>query len=100
VVAELFGPAVESATDKPSFAGEVSDQPGMWLCHESIYLAIHQARSGLLRVISTGFAPSLSAAHRARSPARSAAHLNTVHDAFKLRMADLPAALLRSITWD
>jgi hypothetical protein len=79
---------------------------------------------GTAAAISAGPAPSLPAAHRARSPARSSAHRtasgarferqtkmvrllhlpqrdgDTLHDALKARMADLPAALLRSITWD
>ena len=139
-------------------------QPGMWLCHESIYQAVYQPGSGLLR-------PSRLAPHR-RSPLRTGRdhrrahrrterrrprfeypmltihqrpfppqdrsqpghwegdliigkdqrsaigtlverqtrmvrllHLpqrdgDTLHDALKARMADLPAALLRSITWD
>jgi IS30 family transposase len=137
---------------------------GMWLCHESIYQAVYQPGSGLLR-------PSRLAPHH-RSPLRTGRdhrrahqcterrrprfeypmltihqrpfppedrsqpghwegdliigkdqrsaigtlverqtrmvrllHLpqrdgDTLHDALRLRMADLPAALLRSITWD
>ena len=140
------------------------DEPRMWLCHESIYQAVYQPGSVLLR-------PSPLAAHR-RSPLRTdrdhrrahqrlerrrprfeqpmltihqrpfqpedrseaghwegdlivgkdqqsaigtlverstrmvrLLHLpqrdgNSLHDALKARMADLPAALLRSITWD
>jgi hypothetical protein len=136
----------------------------MWLCHESIYQAVYQPGSGLLR-------PSRLAPHR-RSPLRTGRdhwrahqrterrrarfehpmltihqrpfppedrsqpghwegdliigkdqgsaigtlverqtrmvrllHLpqrdgDTLHDALKARMADLPATLLRSITWD
>ena len=139
-------------------------QPGMWLCHESIYQAVYQPGSPLLR-------PSPLAAHR-RSPLRTGRdhrrahqhkdqrrprfeqpmltirqrpfqpedrsqaghwegdliigrdqgsaigtlverqtrtvrllHLpyrdsDTLHDVLKTRMADLPAGLLRSITWD
>jgi transposase, IS30 family len=140
------------------------ERSGMWLCHESIYQAVYQAGSGLLR-------PSRLAPHH-RSPLRTGRdhrraqqrkerrrprfeypmltihqrpfppedrsqpghwegdliigkdqrsaigtlverqtrmvrllHLpqrdaDTLHDALKLRMADLPSALLRSITWD
>jgi IS30 family transposase len=139
-------------------------QPAMWLCHESIYQAVYQPGSPLMR-------PSPLASHR-RSPLRSGrdhrrAHQHpqrrrprfeqpmltirqrpfqpedrsqaghwegdlitgkdnrsaigtlverqtrtvrllhmpyrdsdTLHDALKARMADLPPALLRSITWD
>jgi IS30 family transposase len=139
-------------------------QSGMWLCHESIYQAVYQPGSGLLR-------PSRLAPHR-RSPLRTGRdhrrahrrterrrprfeypmltihqrpfppqdrsqpghwegdliigkdqrsaigtlverqtrmvrllHLpqrdgDTLHDALKARMADVPATLLRSITWD
>jgi IS30 family transposase len=139
-------------------------EPGMWLCHESIYQAVYQPGSALLR-------PSPLAAHH-RSPLRTGRdhrrahqraerrrprfeqpmltirqrpfqpgdrtqaghwegdliigkdqgsaigtlverqtrmvrllHLpqrdgDTLHDALKTRMADLPAGLLRSITWD
>jgi IS30 family transposase len=140
------------------------EQPGMWLCHESIYRAVYQPGSGLLR-------PSPLAPHH-RSPLRTGRdhrrtqqrterrrprfehpmltihqrpfppedrsqpghwegdliigkdqgsaigtlverqtrmvrllHLrqrdgDTLHEALKARMADLPATLLRSITWD
>jgi transposase, IS30 family len=140
------------------------DEPGMWLCHESIYQAVYQPGSALLR-------PSELAPHR-RSPLRTgrdhrrahqrvgrrrprfeqpmltihqrpfapedrseAGHWEgdlivgknqrsaigtlverqtravrllhlpqrdgaSLHQALKIRMADLPAALLRSITWD
>jgi transposase, IS30 family len=140
------------------------ERSGMWLCHESIYQAVYQPGSGLLR-------PSRLAPHH-RSPLRTGRdhrraqqrterrrprfeypmltiqqrpfppedrsqpghwegdliigkdqrsaigtlverqtrmvrllHLpqrdsDTLHDALKLRTADLPAALLRSITWD
>ena len=140
------------------------EQSGMWLCHESIYQAVYQAGSTLLR-------PSRLAPHH-RSPLRTGRdhrhayqrterrrprfehpmltihqrhfppedrsqpghwegdliigkdqgsaigtlverqtrmvrlqHLpqrvgDTLHEALKSRMADLPATLLRSITWD
>jgi IS30 family transposase len=140
------------------------DEPAMWLCHESIYQAVYQPGSALLR-------PSKLAPHR-RSPLRTGRdhrrahqrverrrprfeqpmltihqrpfppedrseaghwegdlivgksqhsaigtlierttrvvrllHLaqrdgDTLHEALQTRMADLPAALLRSITWD
>jgi IS30 family transposase len=137
---------------------------GMWLCQESIYQAVYQPGSGLLRpsrlarIIAPRCAPdeiigALSSApngvgrgfeypmltiHQRPFPPedrsqpghwegdliigkdqRSAIgtlverqtrmvrllHLlqrdgDTLHDALKTRMADLPAALLRSITWD
>jgi transposase, IS30 family len=140
------------------------DEPALWLCHESIYQAVYQPGSALLR-------PSPLALHR-RSPLRTGRdhrrahqrlerrrprfeqpmltiherpfrpedrseaghwegdiivgkdqqsaigtlverstrtvrllHLpqrdgDTLHEALKTRMADLPAALLRSIIWD
>jgi IS30 family transposase len=136
----------------------------MWLCHESIYQAVYQPRSGLLRPsrlapqhrspLRTGrdhrraqqrteqrrprFEHPMLTIHQRPFPPedrsqpghwegdliigkdqRSAIgtlverqtrmvrllHLlqrdgDTLHDALKVRMADLPSALLRSITWD
>lgn len=40
---------VESATDRPSPARQISRDPLMWLCHESIYQAVCQPHSRLIR---------------------------------------------------
>jgi transposase, IS30 family len=141
-----------------------ADMPGMWLCHESIYQAVYQPGSVLVRPsplaplrrspLRTGRdhrraqqrterrrprfeQPMLTIHHRPFQPedrsqpgpwegdliigkdGHSAIgtlverttrmlrllHLpqrdsDTLHHALKARMADLPAALLRSITWD
>jgi IS30 family transposase len=50
------------------------EQSGMWLCHESIYPGRLSAGMGTAAAIAAGSAPSLPAAHRARSPPRSSAH--------------------------
>ena len=41
------------------------DAPGMWLCHESIYQAVYQPGSPLLRPSPLASAPPFAAAHRA-----------------------------------
>ena len=41
------------------------DEPGMWLCHESIYQAVYQPRIAAITAIATGAAPPVPAAHRA-----------------------------------
>jgi IS30 family transposase len=160
LLAQRWSPQQISRHLRLRFPGEA----GMWLCHESIYQAVYQPGSVLLR-------PSPLAAHR-RSPLRTGRdhrrahqqaqrrrprfeqpmltldqrpfqpedrsqsghwegdliigkdqgsaigtlverqtrtvrllHLpqrdgDTLHDALKARMSDLPTALLRSITWD
>ena len=138
-------------------------QPGMRLCHESIYQALYQPGSPLLRPtplapfrrspLRTGRDHRRAPAHRAQAPAVRAAHAHdrpaalrargpfpgralgrrpdhrqgpgsaigtlverqtrlvrllhlpardgeALHEALKARLAGLPAALLRTITWD
>jgi transposase, IS30 family len=160
LLAQRWSPQQLSRQLRVRYAG----QPAMWLCHESIYQAVYQPGSVLMR-------PSPLAPHQ-RSPLRTGrdhrrAHQHaqrrrprfeqpmlsirqrpfqpedrsqpghwegdliigkdqgsaigtlverqtrmlrllhmpyrdsdTLHDALKARMADLPASLLRSITWD
>jgi len=160
LLAQRWSPQQISRQLRRRFPGE----PEMWLCHESIYQAIYQPGSVLLRPsplaphhrspLRTGRdhrrahqraeqrrprfeQPMLTIHQRPFQPAdRSQAghwegdliigkdqgsvigtlverqtrvvrllHLpqrdgDSLHDALKARMADLPAALLRSITWD
>jgi IS30 family transposase len=56
-------------------------QSAMWLCHQSIYQAVYQPGSALLR-------PS----RLARTVAPPLRDGDTLHDALTARMADLPAA--------
>ena len=53
------------------------EQPGMWLCHESIYQAVYQPGSGLLR-------PSRLAPHR-RSPLRTGRDHRRAHQSIERR---------------
>jgi IS30 family transposase len=164
LVAELLAQRWSPQQISRHLRSRFPERPGMWLCHESIYRAVYQPGSGLLR-------PSRLAPHH-RSPLRTGRdhrraqqrterrrprfehpmltihqrpfppedrsqpghwegdliigkdqgsaigtlverqtrmvrllHLrqrdgDTLHEALKARMADLPAALLRSITWD
>jgi hypothetical protein len=69
-----FGPAVESAADQRSFAGEVrraAQDVAMSREHLSGYLA---AGIGVVAAIAAGAASSLTVAHWATSPSRSSAH--------------------------
>ena len=93
VVAELLDQRWSPQADQPSFAGEVrraAQDVAVPREHVSGYLP---AGIGIAAAIPAGAAPSLTAAHRARSPARSSAHRTASAEIPPADAHDSPAAV-------
>jgi len=79
VVAELLGQRWSPQQISRHLRLKFPEQPGMWLCHESIYQAVYQPGSGLLR-------PSRLASHRG-SPLRTGRDHRRAHQRTERRRA-------------
>jgi transposase-like protein len=93
VVAELLDQRWSPQADQPSFAGEVrraAQDVAVPREHVSGYLP---AGIGIAAAIPAGAAPSLTAAHQARSPARSSAHRTASAEIPPADAHDSPAAV-------
>ena len=86
-------------------------EPAMWLCHESIYQAVHpedRSEAGHWEgdlIIGKDQRSAIGTLVERTTRAVRLLHLpqrdgDSLHEALRLRMGGLPAGLLRSITWD